>query len=116
MDRNGQPWGIVSAISGNPELFQVIVYELKTPNIITITPKTLFGGSNLVLLLDDRHIPITLNLSSNPELDVYHDRIALLINAAGPASPVPSVSNDTDISASSHLMEVLDGIVYAARC
>jgi len=110
LDRHGRPWGIVNAISGNPDLFQVIVHELDVPNIITITPKTQHGKGNLVLLLRNRNIPVTINLSSEPKPDVYHDRIALLINTAGPASPPPGVSNDADISASSHLMDVLDGI------
>lgn len=111
LDRHGKPWGIFSAISGNPDLFQVIVHELVVSNIITITPKTQHGKGNLVLLLRDRNIPITINLSSDPKPNVYHDRIALLINATGPASsPLPSALNDTDISASSHLMDVLDGI------
>jgi len=112
LDRHGSPWGILSAISGNPELFQVIAHELEleVSNIITITPKTQHGKGNLVLLLRDRNIPITINLSSEPKPDVYHDRIALLINATGSSSPLPGALNDTDISASSHLMDVLDGI------
>lgn len=106
LDRSGEAWPIMSATVGSSEDFKI---ELpKAPeNILIVSPLHPFARSNLILLLKDASVPLTLSLTSGRDVSFYSATV--LMDGLGPNAR-PSVVGAPIEQADNRLMRaILDG-------
>lgn len=109
VDGSGQPWPITSHIVGDKDRFHVEVPEVGSLNIITISPQTTFGRTNLLLTLANESTPISITLKADIDIEHYHDRLTLLVQGKGPNASLPVFMQQTAVE-DPLLLGVLDGI------
>lgn len=109
LDSTSSPWPIASYTVGDPQRFHVVVPEIGLRNILTITPQTRFGRSNLVVQLAQQSTPVSFTLQADTRITEFHDRVRVLIAGRGPQASEaifqPEVSTE-DAS----LLAALDGL------
>lgn len=109
-DVTGQPWPVLSVTNGNPD-----AYDIKSSgpenatNIITISAKQAYVGSNIAITLVGAKVPILMTLDpSGGEVDY---RIDAQIDQRGPNASYDVVSSDgLPATGDSVMLSFLDGV------
>ncbi len=109
VDRYAAPWPVVSYTVGDPQRYHVTVPDVADVNVLTITPQTSFGRSNLVLQLQGESTPISLTLNASTRVEHFHDRVSVLVDAVGPNAELPPGDMTVAVEDST-LLGVLDGV------
>ncbi len=109
LDVTGAPWPITSHIVGDSERFAVLVPEVGDTNVVTISPQTVFGRTNVLFTLASNSTPVAVTLQADADIEHYHDRITLIVNGRGPKALPPSIVTLPGAE-SMELLAVLDGI------
>lgn len=109
-DVTGAPWPVLSVTNGNPE-----AYDIKSSgpenatNIITISAKQAYVGSNIAITLVGAKVPILMTLDpNNGEVDY---RVDAQIDQRGPNASYDIVSSDgLPATGDSVMLSFLDGV------
>ena len=109
IDSTNAPWPVVSYTVGDPQRFHVVVPDIGARNVVTVTPQTHFGRSNLVMQLADQSTPISFSLQADTDIQTFHDRIRVIVGARGPQADVPLRLPEIGTEDPS-LLAVLDGL------
>lgn len=102
----GADWPVLSATIGDKEMFSLEMPE-KPDNIVMVEPKKDFARTNIVILLKDATVPVTLSLEAAGEASYYNANID--IQQRGPntsvatPTPLPGAIDDDKMRA------ILDG-------
>ena len=109
-DVTGQPWPVLSVTNGNPD-----AYDIKSSgpenasNIITISSRQAYVGSNIAVTLVGAKVPILMTLSpSSGEVDY---RVDAQIDQRGPNASYDVVASDAlPATGDSVMLSFLDGV------
>ncbi|MHC8441413.1 MAG: DotH/IcmK family type IV secretion protein [Candidatus Eutrophobiaceae bacterium] len=108
-DRTAAPWTIETHVTGDPGRFHVIVPEIGERNVLTVTPQTRHGSSNLILQLLGQSTPVSFVLQANPNIRHFHDRVSVLVDGMGPNAAPELLLAEAAVEDLT-VMGVLDGV------
>ena len=109
LDVTGAPWPITSHIVGDSARFAVLVPDVGDTNVVTISPQTVFGRTNVLITLAKNSTPVAVTLKADAEIEHYHDRVTLIVDGRGPNAAPPSLVTLPGRE-SAELLSVLDGV------
>lgn len=109
-DVTGQPWPVLSVTNGNPD-----AYDIKSSgpenstNIITISSKQAYVGSNIAITLVGAKVPILMTL--DPGTGEIDYRVDAQIDQRGPNAAYDVVASDgLPMTGDSTMLSFLDGV------
>lgn len=76
LDRTGAPWPIESNTVGDKDAFDVTL-TAKPGNVLILAPKRYNAQSNLIVLLEGVHVPVTLSLQAQRKVSYYNANVTL---------------------------------------
>ena len=108
VDATGQPWPITSVTVGDPKAFNAPAPVSVKHNVLTVTPLSAFGDSNLAVTLDGATAPVVLWLTTNTmRVDA---NVFARVDGMGPFGSFATASGAPPGPASPDLLSALDGV------
>lgn len=111
-DITGAAWPVTSQTIGNDTYFAVSRPEVLPGNLLTVSPKTNYASTNLVVTIEGHDLPVSLQLKT---VDAKQDRvtdglIAFQIDQRGPNAVAPVIGDTTKSSISETMMSFVDNV------
>lgn len=106
LDSTGAPWPITRALTGNSGMFMVEVPE-NPGNVVILAPLRKYAASNLLVILKDSSVPITVSLENNRDSAYFNANVVL--DLPGPKAMKEVVRPPADPIDDSFMRAILDG-------